>query len=248
MKGTHIAATLSLAVVLAACGSGGGSPATVPAAAALGSVAYNFVPGPVGSERTYANTITDNSGNVINLSAVDTVTNVAADGGYTAHQSDPANSSITVNGTLYGTEVGDFTQNSSNQLVSYTITTPSRTYSCTESPHGGGPTFPIRVNQTFSNSYVAQCTGGAAVTYTGSGTVVGIEQVTVPAGTFLALKLQSVASWTDPDMITRTETSTLWLDVENANVVQRVFSIAYGGGRPTNGYEVNQVSVLQSTN
>jgi hypothetical protein len=51
-------------------------------------------------------------------------------------------------------------------------------------------------------------------TYTQNGTVVDLESVTVPAGTFNALKLQSTVTWTNADRTTRQESVTNWRDVE----------------------------------
>jgi hypothetical protein len=70
--------------------------------------------------------------------------------------------------------------------------------------------------------------------------------VSVPAGTFNAIKLQSTISWTDAQGTMRTQTITNWRDVLTSVSVKQSVSIAYAGTLPTNGYPVSRQIVLQS--
>jgi hypothetical protein len=65
------------------------------------------------------------------------------------------------------------------------------TGTCTYDPNGSGPPFPVSVGQTWQLQYTLSCNGSAPITYTQDGTVVDAEPVTVPAGTFNALKFLS---------------------------------------------------------
>jgi hypothetical protein len=74
-----------------------------------------------------------------------------------------------------------------------------------ESPEGGS----IRCNR----SPEFRRRTAPPVSYTQSGSVVDVEAVTVPVGTFTAIKLQSTVTWTSPGGATRTQTVTNWRDV-----------------------------------
>jgi carbohydrate-binding DOMON domain-containing protein len=70
----------------------------------------------------------------------------------------------------------------------------------------------------------------APITYSQMGSVIDVELVTVPAGTFSAIKLQSTLTWTDTLGTTRTQTVTNWRDVATSIWVKEEISYAYSGG------------------
>jgi hypothetical protein len=82
--------------------------------------------------------------------------------------------------------------------------------------------------------------GSAPVSYTQQGSVVDVESVTVPAGTFTALKFQSTITWTDADGTNRTQTITNWRDTATLYTLKQQISIAVTGTLPTNGYPVSR--------
>ena len=84
------------------------------------------------------------------------------------------------------------------------------------------------------------------MTYTQDGTVVDLESVTVPAGTYSTLKLQSTVTWTDLQGITRTQTVSNWRDVSTMISVKQQISIAYSAAVPAVGYPVSRQILLQS--
>ena len=84
-------------------------------------------------------------------------------------------------------------------------------------------------------------------TDTQSGTVVDVESVTVPAGTFTALKLQSTIVWTDNNGTTHTQTSTNWLDTTSFHSVKQSSTYVDTGTPPADGYAVSRQIELQST-
>jgi hypothetical protein len=79
-----------------------------------------------------------------------------------------------------------------------------------------------------------------------NGTVVDVESVTVAAGTFTALKLQSTVVWTDANGTTRTETVTNWLDTASFHSVKTSETFVLSGTMPTDGYAVSREIELQS--
>jgi hypothetical protein len=117
---------------------------------------------------------------------------------------------------------------------------------CTDTPHGSGPDFPIFLGMTWTLDYTVGYGTQTPVSYTQNGTVVDVESVTVPAGTFTAIKLQSTVLWTDAQGTTRTQSITNWRDVNTLVSVKQSILIAYSGTLPTSGYPVNRQIVLVS--
>ena len=226
---------------VAGCGGGSdGNPGT--------GTAYAFVPPVVNSTRTYTETIVDNANNTIVIGYTQTVMNVAPDGTITEMQQSTTNNSIIVDGTNYTplTETETY-DGVSGQETRYTYTaTSGDLITCIYDPRAGGPDFPLRVGQTWSISYTFACGSESPVTYEQSGSVVDVESVTVPAGTFNALKLQSTVSWTSLQGTTRTQTVTNWRDIATSHSVKEDISIAVGGSLPTTGYPVSREIVLET--
>jgi hypothetical protein len=104
----------------------------------------------------------------------------------------------------------------------------------------------VQVGMSWSLGYTYDCNGGAPITYAQSGSVLDVESVTVPAGTFSAIKIQSTLTWTDSQGTTRTQTITNWRDVATSISVKQDFSIAYSGTLPTTGYAVSREILLES--
>ncbi len=229
------------AAVLSGCGGDGGNdPGT--------GQAYAFVPPVVDSMRTYGETIVDNANNTIVIGYLKTVTAVAADGTITEMQQSTTGDSSVVDGTNYAplTETETY-DGSSGQETSYTYTNASgASILCTYDPRDGGPEFPLRVAQTWSIDYTFACGSDTPVTYQQTGTVVDVGAVTVPAGTFNALKLQSTVTWTNPQGTTRTETVTNWRDIATSHSVKESLTIVVSGTPPTTGYAVSREIVLDS--
>jgi hypothetical protein len=75
-----------------------------------------------------------------------------------------------------------------------------------------------------------------------------VESVTVPAGTFTALKLQSTDAYTTADGTVITQTATNWRDVNTLFSVQKETTLVYSGTLPANSYAVSSQTQLQSEN
>jgi hypothetical protein len=227
-----------LTALLAACGGGGNNPSTT---------LYSFVAPPVSSQRIYTQTIVDNSNNTINESVRDTISTVSADGSYVAVRDDPTNYSITINGTTYTVLNETVNANKSGQAISYSYTPSGGSFTtCTYVPHGAGPDYPIFIGMSWSFTYTLTCGSSAPISFTQTGADIDVESVTVPAGTYSALKLQSTISWTDLAGTTHTNTETNWREVNTGISVKSTIFHTYGGTALAHGYPVTTSAVLQS--
>jgi hypothetical protein len=130
------------------------------------------------------------------------------------------------------------------------VVNSTRTYSepitCTYDPRDGGPDFPLRVGQTWSISYTFACGSESPITYEQTGSVVDVESLTVPAGTFNALKLGSTVTWPNLQGTIRTQTITNWRDIATSPSVKEEISIVVSGTLPTAGYPVSREIVLET--
>jgi hypothetical protein len=240
-----VASAKSLVVLGVSIGSlaGCGGQTIGPSA----ETAYDFVQPVVGSVRVYSETIVDNSKNTIDIGFSQTVTAVSSSGIEETSRS-TTGASIIVNGTNYAVMTEHQTYNDdSGQETSYGYTSTGGTVvTCTYNPHADGPDYPLMVGRSWQLQYTLTCGSGEPVTYQQSGTVVDVESVTVPAGTFNALKLQSTVTWTDADGTARTQTITAWRDIETSHAVKQDISIAVSGTLPTTGYALSRAIVLKS--
>jgi hypothetical protein len=238
MRLLNIGAASAMTVLLAACGGDDSAPATT----------YNFVAPQVNFQRTYAQTIIDNSNNTINESFTQTVTDVNADGSYVLLE-EPISAAVVVDGTTYSIPTETINVNDQSQDTSYSqLQADGAVETCTYAPHGPGPGYPLSVGATWTIQYTVTCGTAAAITHTQSGNVLDVESVTVPAGTYNAIKLQSTDTYTNADGTTITQTSTIWRDVDTLFSVQRMTTLVHSGTLPTNGYAVSLQTVLQSEN
>ncbi len=242
MRARDLAGLWVAALVLAGCGADGGSGNS------LGSgMAYDFVTPVLNSMRTYGETVIDNSNNTIDIGYTQSVTAVNAGAATELLQSTTGNSTI-VNGTNYAiiTETQNF--NDIGQETRYVYTAAGGSLvTCTFDPHGDGPDWPLKVGQTWAIDYTLTCGTAAPVTYSQMGSVVDVESVTVPAGTYTAIKLQSTLTWTNSDGTTRTQTIENWRDVATSDSVKQEISIAVSGTPPATGYAVSREILLEST-
>jgi hypothetical protein len=242
-------AALSATLILAACG-GGGSPATTTTDPTVTPVStptqattsYSFITPALNASHTTAITIVDDSGHVINQAEISTVKAVSADGSFLVHREDPSNTSVSFGGRSYSVQPVDFTQSQSGQTIqsinSKTLLT------CIYSPHGMGPDYPVSLGSTWGNTFTETCGSAAAVMHTFTGSVVGLDTVTVPAGTFSTLKSQSTDTYTDAKGAVHTDTYITWRDITTGGVVKQTIGYAYSGTPQTTGHPVSRVSVL----
>lgn len=230
-----------LAAMLGACGGDGSQSST-------GSgTSYAYFPPVLNSSRVYAETVVDNSNNTISIGFSDTVQAVNADGSIGEMEQSTTGSTAIVNGTNYALPTETEIYNAQGQETSYVDLSASPNLSCSLDPHGAGPNSPLQVGQTWSLDYTLTCGTTVSVAYTQSGSVVDVESVTVPAGTFTAIKLQSTISWTDAGGTMRTQSITNWRDVATSHSVKQSITIEVSGTLPAAGYAISREIELQST-
>jgi hypothetical protein len=235
---------LGILLLAAGCGGGGGSGASSSGS----GQSYEFVRPPINSVRSYSETVVDNSNNTIDEGFTVTVTAVNSDGTYAELSEDPSHSSVTVNGTTYSIPTETQSFNASGQETSYVyMAANDQLLMCTYDPHGDGPDFPLSVGYAWTLDFTYSCGSGSSISYSQMGSVVDVESVTVPAGTYSAIKLQSTVTWTNSAGTTRTQTITNWRDVVTSVSVKQEISIAYSGTIPTTGYVVSREILLQTS-
>ncbi len=237
----------TLTSLVAGCGGHGAYSPSNSTTSSGSSTTYNFVEPKVNSQRNYTNTIVDNKNNNIPDTFVATVSAVNADGSYVIQQQDQSSSSVIVNGISYAvpTETENF--NDSGQETSYTYTPSGGVLTtCSVSPHGAGPNYPLAIGDTWSTSYNITCGSDTPINYMQTGSAVDVETVTVPAGTYNTLKLQSTLTWTDANGTSYSKAITDWLDIDTSVLVQEKTTTTPSGTKPVNGYAASTDLVLQS--
>ena len=239
-----ICAGTAAVFLLSACGGGGDSGAASATSAAPN---YVFVAPKAGAHLVYADKLVDNLNNTLNRTITDDVTAVGADGSFGVHEEDPTHDRI-VSGvtdqTLYPT---DFQYNAIAQATGWVVTRLTDSVRCTVSGGGAGAPSPLAPGASWTTSWTETCGAGAGTAYTQSGTLAGVETITVAAGTFKAYKF--IASTTRTvNGITRTETSTRWRDASGADsrTLKSEFVFTYGGGTPPAGAPLSASRELQS--
>ena len=248
MKSGRISGLILLTSILAACG--GGSNDTI-----IAPTTYNFVIPAVGFQRVWTRTAIDNASNTINESYTDTVTAATATS-FTRSIVDPSmtvplTTTTSVNGTSYYIAPQLETLNNSGQKLSEQILSGPITIDnsnlCTFTPNGGGVTFPTTVGATWNMTYSKKCgTNGTPQPFTNSGAVVGVESVTVPAGTFSALKILSTTTYSTSTGTNVIDNTSTWRDVNTGRVVKTFDAYSYSGTLPASGYVTQETTVLQS--
>ena len=232
------------ATLLSGCGGGGSGDGAAAQAAA--PVTYRFVPPKVGAHLVYADQQADTLHNTLNRTATDDVTAVNADGTFAVHEEDPSHNhfvSGAVDQTLYPT---DFQYDAAGQVTATTVDKGTTVSHCTYQGSQGAPAT-LAVGAGWNTQYTETCDGGPGVTYTQSGTLAGIETITIAAGTFSAYKIVSTTTWT-VNGITRTESATRWRDASGGDTrtLKMVRTIDYSGGTPAAGSLVTATRELQS--
>ncbi len=231
-------------VTLAGCGGASANGGSASGSATTAS--YDFVVPPVNSQRVYGRTMVDNFSNTTTNSFTETVVAANADGTFQVLREDPDNDSFILHGIDYASPSETLTNNSSGQTLSYLVNGIQIT--CTYSPHGGGPTYPVSIGVSWSIAYTNSCDEITQPTYAyqQTGSVIDVESVTVPAGTFSALKLQSTVVWTDSQGMIHNQAITNWRDTATGVSVMQAYAYTYGGRLSSNAYPVSETIVLQS--
>lgn len=243
----NLAGAFFIAATLSACGGGGGNGSGSVALAAPG---YTYVPPSTGAQLVYADALIDNLNNTVNRTLAVDISAASPGGAYTASEADPSHDRIVsgaVDHTFYPTT---YTYDAMGRATSWTVTGASGTQvqcQVTGAQPGGAPS-PLTAGQTWNANYVETCGAGAGATFAQTGTFMGIESVTVSAGTFNAYKLVSTTTWTVNGRTT-TETATRWRDTaaSGSRILKSIATFSYSGAEPPQGALVSETQSLQSS-
>jgi hypothetical protein len=239
------AATLLALTLIAGCGGGGGGGES---AAGGQAATYTFVRPKLGTRLVYGEQLVDNRNNTVNRTIVENVTAVNADGSFAVHEEDPSHNQFfsgTVDQTAYPT---DYQYNASGQPLSWVVNRGNGvTVSCVISGGLSGAPSTLASGQGWTTSYTQTCGSGTGTAFNQTGTLVGLETVTVPAGTFSAFKFTTTVTMT-ANGTTRTETVTRWRDASGADshVLKSTSVFSYSGTAPASGALVSESRELQS--
>ncbi len=246
-RAIHNGAICALVGLLAGCGGSGDGDGGSPAPGQPSQGPTTYTPGtPVaGATDVFKITSVDDSNNTINVGYTQQVQSVSGTHSYVLTQVDPTNVSPIVNGIDYHFDATTLTfdQGSESALTDTSATGSVQT--CSFALQSGGHPIPWYVGQTFTVATQESCSPGDVRSITESGTVVSLEPVTVAAGTFSALKLQTTEVWTENGQ-TVTEQITHWVDPARwFFTIKTVTTFARSGNVPAHAVTMRTVE-LQS--
>ncbi len=203
------------ALLLSACGGGGGG------GSGSQSASYTFVEPSQGQSQTYAYTLTNFDDTSAGYNYTSVIDQVNADGSYLMTWV-PHQSSYTLDGTKFGLSTETDTYDNKGQYIEYAdgASAINSDFYCYYSYANGGQPASLSPGQSWVNTVSYHCTGSSIVNTEPSTTVtfVGIESVTVPAGTFSAYKFQYVQTSQGSQAGTSsTSTSTTWYDTSSTS-------------------------------
>lgn len=235
-------AIFALGGLLAGCGGGSGAD---PGQPAQGSTTYEPGTPVTGATDVFKITSVDDSNNTIVVGYTQQVQSVSGAHSYILTQADPTNASPVVDGVNYHFNATTLTFVDGRETAASDTSEGGTLQNCTFTLQSGGHAAPWWVGQTFALSVQESCTPGDLRSINESGTVAALEQVTVPAGTFNALRLQTTEVWTENGQ-TVTEQITHWVDPARwFFTIKTVTSFSRSGNVPSH-YVTSRTVELQS--
>lgn len=251
MKTNRLALAAAACATLAACGGKGGHtpPTSKPPA---GVTAYPQVDPTVGSLDTFASQSVDDAGNTVDAGYQQRVTKAGSDGSYELTQDDPSNQTVTVDGITYHFDklVRTYGPASKNYNLDNTVeavpgsNTPT---TCRTSVQDGGHPRPFYVGQTWTIDYTVTCdTTGTTTAYEEVGVIDAAEPVTVPAGTFAALRTHGTISWTTRNGENVVQQYQAWIDPAHSFFTLKNIATYQRTGTLPAHYVASQTVELQS--
>lgn len=222
-KSPTLAALFAACASLSACGGDASPPPPPPL-----PQTFSYVPPALGAIDVWNRTLTDSLGTSVALQLRQRVTQQWPDGSEVWTYDDPTATVQTHDGLTFRTTPQSDDVAADGNVIQYTNTHldgtqvtcmygPATT-SGTASANVGRVTAlaaqrpqSITIGQTWTSTYTISCAGETPVTYRATAAVIGYETVTVPAGTFQAVKETVVLSFTDNGAAS-TASTTLWRD------------------------------------
>ncbi len=233
--------------MLAACvavlsGCGGGSGENREQALVAGTTWA------AGTTLNYQETYSVSGNNTVNLSVRWIRGATGSDGSYdvTRRESD---SVITVSGLSFGGRESVDHFNAQHQQVGMVVTYPNAlVQTCNYSPARAGLPRPLLLDSTWRGDWTQTCTPGRASSWQlRNGHVVGLETVTVPAGTYRAVHVvQDLESTSAAVPYTLQQAINIWIDTATGLDVKQDTVYSYTNGTPGTGYLTHSVRQLAS--
>ena len=143
---------------------------------------YSYVTPTVGDYQTYTSTETTGNG-TSTFNYTKQVTVVNTDGSYTHNHLNGSNAITRIETRSATGRRQTRTYTSNNNLCTYIYNTDT--------------SYPRYVGKTYSHSWTYSCTAGYRETAAQTSSIVAMEQISVPAGTFNALKIQTTINFTE---------------------------------------------------
>lgn len=241
MNRITIAALAAACALVAGCGGGGGDdtgpPTTQP-------TSYPMVKPTVGATSVYTVTSVDDLNTTVVTSYRNQVASVAADGSYAIDRDDPSNSGAAVNGIDYHTYPTVYAFSATGRETS--IASASTGTGCTVAALDAGHAVPWTIGQTFTETDGMTCTQNTDYTLAFTGSVSALESVTVPAGTFNALRMDIAETSATPDGEHVATTITLWVDPQHSFFTIKEVDVTTMTPAPARHYVVTRTTELQS--
>ena len=231
----------TILLALMACGSGGGSSGGSTSGVPSAKINYQ-TPAP-GSQNVYAVQGVDTGNNAFSYTYATTYNAVNADG--TSSASTSFVSGVPVNGVNYFSPVTQSYDSTGHVQTEVTVQLGTATFS----PIGEGLPFPLYVGESWNASWTQLDNGNSVYQSFAipNGQVVGTESVTVPAGTFNALKVDYTLMVTITAIgQTINVAKTVWVDVLTGSNIKTLTNYSYPPGYASSISVVQLTEQLQS--
>ena len=121
---------------------------------------------------------------------------------------------------------------------------------CIYKPHGGGAPANLQLGQSWDFDFSETCSNKAEVKLRNQGVLTAIEPITVPAGTFMAYKFQSITTGVTASGMKVTGTNTFWRNADVAvtgtRILREEVHYEYAGKLPIDENVVSYIRTLKS--
>ena len=223
MKNETMAALIAACSLVAACG---GNDTAAPPPPPPAAQSFNYYPPALGETAIWSRTLTDSLGTSVAMQIRRHVTAANDSGGVEFTYDDPTATDVVEDGITFRTtpEVAEVDANGSTTTYTNTNVDGTQitcTYGAATSSAGVARQLAaqalrhaesfVRIGDSWTSTYTITCGSGAPVTYTSNAAVEPLEGVTVPAGTFQAVKEIVNVSYTVGN-VQYANGETLWRD------------------------------------
>lgn len=224
---TTLAALSASCAMLAGCGGGGDSPAPAPSPPA--PTVFSYVPPAIGETDVWTLTQTDTLGSSVSMQLRQRVTDGNDSGGRIFTYDDPTGTRVVQDGLTFWAEPQTADISASGNTIDYTWTSTTGVqttcvYGSAGSSTGGsleaadravalGGIRPqsLKPGDILNGSYTITCGSNAPITYSTMVSVLPLETITVPAGTFQVFREVVSTTWVY-NGFSNSKGVTLWRD------------------------------------